>query len=154
MKICIVYGSRRGSTEKVAEIIGEILRRKRFDVCTWRVDQCLDMSRCNIVIIGTPIYYERPLPEVVNFLREWDGLKEKKVAIFILSMAQKFGKLGKRYTEEKYLHTITKMIKGDVIATEVFDGWILGENRNTIAKAMEWGTRIAGILSGNNTDMK
>ncbi len=141
MKVCIVYESRRGSTEKVAREMAKAVS-ERAEVRVLRASDNPDVEECDLVIVGTPIYYERPLPEVKEFLLSKKGLEGKPVAVFILCIADRFGKLGKRYTERRYLRMITENIKGRIIAIKVLDGWILDENPKTVAEARNWIKRV------------
>ncbi|WP_148883353.1 flavodoxin family protein [Thermococcus aciditolerans] len=148
MRVCIVYESRRGSTEMVARAIEKALRDNGFDAQTWSVGQNPEVDDCDLVIIGTPIYYERPLPQVVRFIEEKSGLEGKRVAVFILAMAQKFGKLGKEYTERRYLRLMMEPIKGRVVSARAFDGWLFRENEATIVEAGAWAVEVARLCKG------
>ncbi len=141
MKVCIVYESRRGSTEKVARAMLEAVG-ERAEVRTVRASENPNIEDCDLIIVGAPIYYERPLPEVKEFLLSRNGLEGKTVAVFILCIADRFGKLGKKYTERRYLRMMTEHIRGRIIAIKVFDGWILGENEETIEEAKDWIKRV------------
>jgi menaquinone-dependent protoporphyrinogen oxidase len=142
MKVCIVYDSRRGSTEKVARAMERALRERGFEARAWSAGQNPDVDDCDLVVIGAPIYYERPLPGIRRFIASKNGLKGKRVAVFILCIADRFGKLGRRYTERRYLRMMTEPIEGRIIAARVFDGWIMGENKGTIEEARDWIMRV------------
>lgn len=141
MRICILYDTKRGSTEKVALKIGEALKEKA-EIKVERVSNSFRVENCDLIIIGTPIYYERPLPSVINFIRSKNGLEDKKVAIFILCIADKFGEFGKKYTEKRYIRLMANPIKGEIIARKAFDGWILNENPKTLEDAKQWALRV------------
>ncbi|USG99081.1 flavodoxin domain-containing protein [Thermococcus argininiproducens] len=141
MKICILYDTKRGSTKKVALKIGEALKEKA-DIKIERVTDKFKVENCDLIIIGAPIYYERPLPSVINFIRSKNGLEGKKVAVFVLCIADKFGEFGKKYTEKRYMRLMTNPIKGKIIAKKVFDGWILNENPKTLEDAKQWALRV------------
>ncbi|WP_461866052.1 flavodoxin family protein [Thermococcus sp.] len=144
MKVCIVYGSKRGSTERVARAIENALRERGFETHTWNVEQNPNLDGCDLIMMGAPIYYERPLSEVLRFIKEKKGLAGKRVVVFILAMAQKFGKLGKEYTKKRYLRLMMEPIKGRIIAAKVFDGWVFRENEATIAEARSWAVEVVG----------
>jgi len=88
MRACIVYGTKRGATAKVAKLIGETLRGLGAEVIVKPVQEA-SIEDCDLVVVGTPIYYERPLQEVMRFLDENEGLEGKKVAVFILCIASR-----------------------------------------------------------------
>ncbi len=141
MRVCIVYESLRGSTGKVAKAMAEAVS-ERAEVRVVRASENPDVEDCDLVIVGTPIYYERPLPEVREFLLSKNGLEGKPVAVFILCIADRFGKLGKRYTERRYLRMMTENIGGRIIAIKVLNGWILNENQKTVEGARDWIKRV------------
>jgi len=143
MKVCIVYDSRRGSTERVARAMENALRERGFDARAWSVKENPDVDDCDLIILGAPIYYERPLTEIRRFVESKNGFKGKRIAVFILCIAQKFGRLGKEYTERRYLRMMSDPIKGKIIAARAFEGWLFGENNITIAEARTWAVKVA-----------
>ncbi|WP_297437524.1 flavodoxin domain-containing protein [Thermococcus sp.] len=77
----------------------------------FRVTENPDVESCDLMVIGAPVYYERPLPGVKEFLLSKNDLEGKAIAVFILCIADKFGKLGKKYTEARYMRLMTEPIK-------------------------------------------
>jgi len=148
VRVCILYGSRRGATRAVAQAIERALREKGYNPRAVEVKQKPDVADCDLVIVGAPVYYERPLPEVLRFIEEQGGLAGKKVAVFILSMAQKFGKHGREYAERRYLRLIMEPIKGDVISSRVFEGWLFRKNETTIKEAQTWAEEVVKLVGG------
>lgn len=146
MRICIVYDSRRGSTARVAEVIGRALKEEGAEVSVKSVNEDIEVENCDLVIIGAPIYYERPLPGIVKFVEAKNGLEGKKVAVFILCIADRFGRLGKGYTERRYVGLMLRGLKTEPIGVRVFDGWIFGENEKTLKEAGEWAKRLMTAL--------
>ena len=143
MRVCIVYDSRRGSTERVARAMENALRERGFDARVWSVKENPDVDDCDLIILGAPIYYERPLTEIRRFVESKNGFKGKRIAVFILCIAQKFGRLGKEYTERRYLRMMSDPIKGKIIAARAFEGWLFGENNITIVEAQTWAVKVA-----------
>ncbi|MFA4646223.1 flavodoxin domain-containing protein [Pyrococcus kukulkanii] len=139
----IVVSTRRGSTKRIAEAIAEGLGDIVVDLRKEWPEELEDF-----IVLGTPIYYEKPLPEVLEFIRRNDGLKGKVVAVFVVCMADIFGVLGKRYAEFRYLNLVKRGIKGDIIDERIFRGWIRKENSRTIKEAYSWGRELAEIFGG------
>ena len=137
VKVCIVYGTRRGSTEAVARAMAEAIKGLA-EVEVFSVAENPALDDCDLVVIGAPIYYERPVPEVMEFIRSKNGLKGKDVALFILSIAEKFGKLGKAYTERRYMILMKRPVKGRIVATKAFEGWLFETNAETLRNAQKW----------------
>ena len=144
MKICIIYGTKRGSTEKMAKSMAGVISEKH-EVCVKDAADMPDTSECELIVLGAPIYYEKPLPSVREFLKNND-LGGKKVALFIMCLADIFGKKGIEYTENRYVKSVSQGIKGDIIAIKVFKGWMLKEDRKTIENGKEWIKRVLAVV--------
>ncbi|AFK21613.1 flavodoxin domain-containing protein [Pyrococcus sp. ST04] len=143
----IIYSTRRGSTEKIAIAIARGMGEENIVNLKRKLPEELD----DFIVIGSPIYYERPLPEVLRFIEENNGLKDKVVAVFIVCMADIFGVVGRRYAERKYLGLLKEKIKGDVIDEKIFRGWLINENKKTIIDAQRWGEELALIFGRSKT---
>jgi len=94
LKTLVVYQSKYGTTQKVAEYLSLVLGPGRYLTPAEFKDEYQDFD---LVIVGSPIYSGQPLPEISKFLEdhaEW--LKGKKVALFSISIDLKEGyeKLG------------------------------------------------------------
>jgi menaquinone-dependent protoporphyrinogen oxidase len=146
MKACIVYGTKRGATAKVAKLIGETLQALGVDVVVRTVKEA-SIEDCDLVVVGTPIYYERPLQEVMRFLDENEGLEGKKVAVFILCIASRFGKLGRAYTERQYVRKVLEHLRTEPVSVKVFEGWILSEKKDTLREARRWAKELWSLMS-------
>ena len=146
MRTCIVYGTKRGATAKVAKLIGETLQALGVDVVVRTVKEA-SIEDCDLVVVGTPIYYERPLQEVMRFLDENEGLEGKKVAVFILCIASRFGKLGRVYTKRQYVRKVLEHLRTEPVSVKVFEGWILSEREETLKEARRWAELLQAKLS-------
>lgn len=118
---------------------------KTYEVFVEDAKNMPDVSPCDLVVLGSPIYYEKALPSVRKFVEKND-LSGKKVALFIMCLADKFGKIGVKYTENRYVKLASEGIKGDIIAIRVFRGWILKEDKKTIEEGKEWIKRVSTAM--------
>ena len=142
MKVCIVYDSRHGTTEKVAETIKEAIE-KYTNVEVRRASEVATFKGCELIIVGTPIYYERPLKSILEFLEEHSSeLEEKKVAIFIVCFAVAFGNLGRWHIQKHYIKPLMERIPGEIIDTLVLKGGIGNVSGGEIEKAKRWAIRL------------
>jgi len=138
MKVCIVYDSKHGTTEKVAEAIKEAIE-KYVNVKVRRVSEVATFKGCELVIIGTPIYYERPLKSILEFLEEHSSeLENKKTAIFIVCFAVAFGSLVRWHIQNHYIKPLMERIPGEVIDTLVLKGGIGNVSEDETEKAKRW----------------
>ena len=84
-RVLIIYDTRYGSTKTIAEWIAEgAASRGHADVAVQNVAEA-DPRGFDLIVIGSPIYEEHPLPSVVNFLvANRDRLSDKDVALFVV----------------------------------------------------------------------
>lgn len=138
MKILITYDTKRGSTETIAGWMKEALEGKaEATVC--RATENPSVEDFDLIIAGSPIYYERPLKSVVEFLKNnRESLKDKKVAIFVVCIAQLFGKPGKTYAEKNYLKSLTKLSPQEPISTLTVKGWLKKPALSQKPKIQKW----------------
>ncbi|MBO8174304.1 MAG: flavodoxin domain-containing protein [Thermococcus sp.] len=124
MKVCVIYDTKKGSTEMIANWMRESIERKA-EVRMMHVTKVDSLKDCDLVVIGSPIYYERPLKSVLKFLEQRQNeLKGKKVAVFVVCMAGIFGHAGKTYAEKRYVGALIKRVPGKIIGTAIIRGWI------------------------------
>jgi len=62
----------------------------------------VDNFGCELFIVGSPIYYEKPMRSVVYFLRSTsEKLSKNKVALFVICMAKLFGGHSLKYINKR-----------------------------------------------------
>jgi len=139
MKICIAYDTRRGSTTVIAEWMKEALESKNDIVADIKKVNKLKNFNYDLFIIGSPIYWEKPLRSVVNFvITNKEILREKKVALFIVCMAQVFGASTKHYIKTRYLKPFEEHIQNPLIESGIFKGWLRKQNSSERSKVLRW----------------
>ncbi|NJE08555.1 hypothetical protein E3E31_08470 [Thermococcus sp. M39] len=138
MKACIIYDTKKGSTEMIANWMRESIERKA-EVRMMRVNEVDSLKDCDLVVIGSPIYYERPLKGVLKFLEQnQDELRDKKIAVFVVCLAEIFGHVGKSYAKKRYVGDLIKRVPGKVIGTAVIRGWIRKPDFSQKAVVQKW----------------
>ncbi len=144
MKICIIYDTKRGSTSHIANWIKEGLSGEDEYLIDVKLVKDVTSLNYDLFIIGTPIYWEKPLKGVIDFLTEnKEELKGKKVAIFIVCMANLFGHFTEKYIQTHYLAPLKREIEGDIIAEGVFKGWLKKINYNEKENIIRWAKELA-----------
>lgn len=128
-KLAIVYDTRRGSTEKIATYMGNILRQQGWVVDVCRVFSCDDLSAYDSVFILSPVYYEKPLDSVIGWIKRYaDVLATKDVCLTVVCMAGKFGHPFKKYVYTRYLGKMRKALGVDPVCEGDIEGYIFREN--------------------------
>ena len=86
MSALVVFGTRYGSTAKIAEEIGAVLGDEGFKVRVVNAakDTISDISEFDVVIVGSGIKMGKWTKETLNFLKKFEAdLSQKKVALFV-----------------------------------------------------------------------
>lgn len=87
-KILVAYASEFGTTAEVAEAIGEVLCQEGNTVETKWVKNVNDLNNYDAVIIGSPIQYDRWMPEATEFVTANQNILSKlPVAYFFTCLA-------------------------------------------------------------------
>jgi len=122
MKIAILYGTKYGTTKKVAESIFKLLENHNKDY-----DESIDVKLinlkekddanldCDFLIIGSPVYMGRIRKEVRNFLKKYENtLIDKRFALFICGASETEGidQVNKVFPSEIVNHAIATAFLG------------------------------------------
>ncbi|MFA5396141.1 MAG: flavodoxin [Methanomicrobiales archaeon] len=67
-RILVIYATKYGATEGIATAIAEGLQKKGLDTDVRNVKEVFDITGYRAIIIGSPIYYGKILPEIVSFV--------------------------------------------------------------------------------------
>lgn len=140
MKVLIAYYSKTGNTEKAAKAINDNLSKKGIEVQCEKIrplkdegliggslkailryevpimNQNLDVSKYDLVIVGSPMWAGSPAPAINSYLTDIEGLRAKDAALFVTS-AGEFG----RFAARNIAHRIRKKggkVKGYVLLTD------------------------------------
>lgn len=106
MKTLIVYDSKHGSTEKICNWIKEGIGDA--DIC--KVNNVSSLNY-DLILVGSPIYFGKPLKSVTSFLEnKRDELVDKKIIPFVVCL----------WNGKKYLSKLKKFIPN------IEDGKIFG----------------------------
>ena len=83
MKVLVVHASRYGSTQGIAERIGETLRRRELEVTVKPVRYADDPDGYDAVVIGSAAYYFHWLKKALEFVRRHrETLAKRPVWLF------------------------------------------------------------------------
>ncbi len=143
MKALIVYDTKHdnGATYNMAKCIADTLESMGIEATLCRArDQCPDPKSFNLVIVGSPIYYEHPMETVLEFIDKNNGLEGLRVAVFITCFAasKRIPAPIRNTVVKRYLNMILKHVKGKVIAYKPFKGWLREPDPNILKECATW----------------
>lgn len=145
MKVCIVYDTKRerGATKHIVSWMEEGLKANSIQVDVKRVME-VENFNYDLFIIGSPIYWERPMKSVLNFLdTNRENFRNKRVAIFIVCMAQLFGKHTEKYIRNRYLKPLEEKLSGSLVKKGIFKGWLKKPNYAQAKMIKDWTIDLA-----------
>src|SRR3989304_1421138 len=73
MSVLVAYASKHGSTELIADAIGDALRRAGHDVDVRPVSDVRDLARYGAAVVGSALYIGRWQGEALRFLRRQEA---------------------------------------------------------------------------------
>ena len=116
------------------------LEEKNIKAKIFKVEEFDDNFGYDLFIIGTPIYYEKPLKSIQDFIeKNKQKLNNKNVAIFIVCMARLFGRIAEEHIKNFYLYPLESKINDNLlINSAVFEGWLRVPDTNERKKVKEW----------------
>ncbi len=115
MKALVAYDTRYGTTEEIAHWLAEGLSN---DCDVKNVANVTDLNY-DLIVVGSPIYTDEPLPSVVQFLRDHRALLgSKNVALFLVYDKLIASKL------DKYEEMIREQAPPNVLGVAIFGGYM------------------------------
>lgn len=116
-RILIVFDTKGGSTREIIQWIREGAASKgaHVDVQGPNAVTSLDYD---LIVVGTPIYDDKPMRSVRRFLRT-ESLHNKKLALFVVCFAGIFGM--RNFMVRKYLEELRESCAGVVVKQTSFD---------------------------------
>ena len=125
--VLVTYATRHGSTADIAWSIGNSFSDAGFKAEVKKIQNVDDVRPYKLVVIGTPIYDNNVLPEIVSFAdlhRDW--LDKRKVALFVVGRTLRNKDDEKILQTEKIIQKITNIV--DIVDIGMFAGKVAPEN--------------------------
>ncbi len=152
-KVLILFDTKRGSTEKIASRIKSKLEKQGIDTDVVRITDSTDITfkDYDLVIIGSPIYFEKPLKSVLKFTEKHSKeLAFVPIAVFVVNMADIFGHLTESYIQTKYIGAITQLLKNPPVLTYSIRGWMRKPPRKTEKNVENFVKRIITLFKNHS----
>lgn len=138
VKVCIIYDTKRGSTRQIVEWMANAL--KDYDVKVFHISEVSSLNYCDLIILGAPVYYEKPLESFLKFLEDHSSWFEGKlVAVFIVCTVPRFLLV---YARKHYLKPVLERVKGKVIDTLIVRGWFTKPPKGVKEEVEEWAKKV------------
>lgn len=84
-KILVAYATRFGATGEIAETIAATLRENGKDAEAKPIHDVYDITPYTTIILGSPIYSHKVLPEIVTFVRDHQNMLREIPVLGFLS---------------------------------------------------------------------
>jgi menaquinone-dependent protoporphyrinogen oxidase len=143
--ILIVYDTMGGTTKEIIMWIKEGAESRGASVDTKKPGEAVSLDH-DIIVIGTPVYNEKPMESIISFLRK-DELRNRSVALFVVCFAGVFGL--KNFMVRKYLEELREECKGNVVYETSFDSAGGPWRKLNMAICHEFGKDLAGPVRNN-----
>lgn len=129
MKVLIVYASRYGSTQLIAEWIKERLILADVDADVFCADEAQDPKQYDAVVLGSGVYAHKLLPELEKYINDnLESLQYKKTAVFGVAMrTETFFKNGHAYGGPMILEKLGMLLGGKCAVGKILGGEIIFE---------------------------
>ena len=112
MKILVVYASRGGSTQAVAQTIAATLNQQDLQADMRFLRDVTDLRTYDVVVLGAPIRMGKWVPEAVQFVKTHQKtLQQKQFACFVVCMTLKDDTAENRADVEKVLDEVKGLIQ-------------------------------------------
>jgi len=123
-KILVAYGSWTGSTQEVAEAIGQSLREGGAEVDVLPVNSVKELKSYQAAVLGTAIRFSKPHTTFVNLLKKYHAeLSQIPVAYFVACLTMRADTPANRVTTNHFLKFLSREVP-DVkpVSTGLFGG--------------------------------
>ncbi len=149
-RILIVFDTKGGSTLEIIQWIreGAASTGVHVDVQSPGSVTSLDYD---LIVVGTPIYDDRPMASVRRFL-ETSRLHDKKLALFVVCFAGIFGM--RNFMVRKYLDELRGRCEGIVIKQTSFDSAMGPWRKVNRAVCIDFGKELASLPHGHSAAME
>lgn len=138
MKALIVYGTRGGATQKIADEIGKVFEEQGFAVTVVNANESkgVDAGSFDLIVVGSSVWATRWTGAATGFLkRHQKVMASKKVALFSSGLAGS-DPAQTDYANKSIAEVAAKFPAIKPVALAYFGGYINFDSPNLIAKFM------------------
>ncbi len=159
MRILIAYETGHGTTEEIANVMGEVLREFEVEVDVARCRNVKDASGYDGYIVGSPIWAFKWLKPATIFVKKNANLLRAKPTAFFMTSGAAHKAEGKAMAEKEWVPNIANTVEGlTPIAFGNFAGCLSYPKYNLpmrlmmVAIAKRQGEPTSGIVDHRNWD--
>jgi menaquinone-dependent protoporphyrinogen oxidase len=111
-KALVVYATRCGSTQRVAQIISDELAKNGYLADLTTPDKSKDVAPYNMVVVGTAIRAGKCMSEAQGFLKaKSNELASKKTSLFVVCLTMKEDNQKSRAEADAYFKPLESFVK-------------------------------------------
>lgn len=140
-RILIVYDTKGGTTGEIIGWIKEGAESQGAYVDTKMAGTVKSLDY-DLIVVGTPIYNERPMKSIRDFLRRED-LRNMRVALFVVCFAGVFGM--RNFMVRRYLEELRRLCTGSVVKQTSFDSAVGPWRKLNRSVCVDFGRDMASI---------
>lgn len=146
-RILLVYDTKGGTTGEIIGWIKEGAESQGASVDI-RMAHTARSLEYDLIVVGTPIYNERPMKSVRDFLRR-DDLRGKRIALFVVCFAGVFGM--RNFMVRRYLEELKRLSTGNVVKQTSFDSAFGPWRKLNRSVCVDFGKELAAIAKHHPT---
>lgn len=147
-RILVCYATRYGSTREIAQVIGDTLREAGRQVDIVPVLEIDSLKPYSDVVIGSPIYMGKWLPEVVQFVKDHHiALSHRQVAAFAVGYSLKDRLEEHLRNADRAIDSIRLYV--ELIDTALFSGRVLPDVMTMADRSI---ITLGGVKPGDYRD--
>jgi len=145
--VCIVFDSKRGATRQIVQWMVEALEEIEGIEVVARGPRATELLDHDLLVIGSPIYFERPMKSMSEFVAAHASLMHSQhVAVFILGWAKCVYQRAEKHIEKSYFGPLVKGFSDNLLSKHMFRGWIRKKDPAQENESKEWILRVARMV--------
>jgi menaquinone-dependent protoporphyrinogen oxidase len=127
MKTAIIYASKHGTTEKVAQKIAEKLKTAdSVEVYNLKTDKQIDIQLFDMAVLGASVYAGKPMREMREYCERNSGtLLGKRLGLFVCGMEQDADK-----QQQEVANAFPQVLRDKALAIQFLGGEFLFDRMN------------------------
>jgi len=147
LRVCIVFDSKRGATRQIVQWMVEALEELEGIEVVARGPEVVEPLDHDLLVIGSPIYFERPMKSMSEFVAAHASLMNSQhVAVFILGWAKSVYRRAEKHIEKSYFGPLVQSFSDELVSKHMFRGWVRKRDHAQENESKEWILGVARLV--------